>query len=41
MYALTLFCVLETKRKRFDMNPVSKSWASFNLIKGIESNKGQ
>jgi len=33
--------ISETKRKRLDMNPVSKSQASSNLIKNIERNKGQ
>jgi len=33
--------VSETKRKRLDMNPVSKSQASSNLIKNIERNKGR
>ena len=33
--------VSETKCKRLDMNPVSKSQASSNLIKNIERNKGR
>lgn len=38
---LTSFYVSETKRKRLDMNPVSKSIASSNLIKIMELIKGQ
>ena len=37
---LTSFYISETKCKRLDMTPVSKSQASSNLIKNIEQIKG-
>jgi len=37
---ISLIKILESRRKQYDMTPVSKSHASSSLLKIIETNKG-